>query len=237
MFLLIKRHQILSIEVVTVCRIDHVFHAAVAEQWKLSSRPILACAQWKKKTLLLQSRFKLGLCLDSMWPRLAGVGWSRERAMPRGLHLPFRSCSWCLLDPLRATPSHWLIWQHGCDHRCGDRWKPTLFSADLRNTMSPNKALDLLLRVFQFEFVLTWIWHWIQCTVLCFSSVARYTETEQLWCLYFPQILERKLCQKQKKSHTYLIELLFVSSDHIAAVVGKQNFLATLLHANLKLVS
>lgn len=56
---------------------------------------------------------------------LAGVGWSREWAMPEGLHLSFGSRTRCLLDPLWATPSHRLIWQLGGDHGCRDRWAPT----------------------------------------------------------------------------------------------------------------
>lgn len=79
-----------------------------------------ACAQ------LLQS----GCICDFglMCPCLAGVGWSREWAMPEGLHLSFGSRARCPLDPLRATPSHRLIWQLGCDHRLRDRWAANTYS-------------------------------------------------------------------------------------------------------------
>lgn len=59
---------------------------------------------------------------------LTGVGWSRKWTMPQALHLPLGGRAWRLLDPLWATAPHRLIWQHGCDHWCGDRWVAPLLA-------------------------------------------------------------------------------------------------------------
>lgn len=131
------------------------------------------------------------LQLAMMCPCLAGVGWSRERAMPQGLHLPFGSCAWCLLDPLRATPSYWLIWQHGCDHRCGDGWGAALFfSNGLTNTKSHNEPLDLLFEVCHWETELTAIYSLVCSSVLLACGWINWTRTAVEHLLYFSQILK-----------------------------------------------
>lgn len=114
---------------------------------------LILCTVSEKTTKKTAVWISLWVWRDLMCPCLAGVGCSRERAMPQGLHLPFGSCAQRLLDPLRATLSHWLIWQHDCDHWCGDGWAAAAFlSVVLKNQMSNNKPLALLFQVYHCDF-------------------------------------------------------------------------------------
>lgn len=122
-----------------------VFH--VVELWKLFLRIVHAFVH--KSSLLLKSLLivvNMWLWPDAECSCLAGVGRSRERPIPEDLHLPFGSRAWCLLDPLWATPSHWLIWQCCCDNRRRDRWAATCLPADLINSM-PLKYNNSLLQL------------------------------------------------------------------------------------------
>lgn len=111
----------------------------ISHSWAMKAPELFELCTVSKRDFVAAVWVYLWLWHDAMCPCLAGVGWSRERAMPEGLHLPFGSRAWCLLDPLRAAPSHWIIWQLGCDHRRRDRWAVTLLSVGLMNIMPHDK--------------------------------------------------------------------------------------------------
>lgn len=203
------------------------------------------CTVSMKKWLAVEAY--VWLWLDAMCPCLAGVGWSRERAMPQGLHLPFGSCAWCLLDPLRATPPHWLIWQHGCDHRRGDRWAATLLSAGLKNTMSHNKAEDLLLEVCHSEFVLNWSQHVSECEM--WFSTCLLSSASHLWFGTLNQnscgvlfIFSSNIMNATVEKPSHLLNWNSVwavfhqtfFSEHIAACCGKTKLVGNFTSCKLK---
>lgn len=148
---------------------------------------LILCTVSEKTTKKTAVWINLWVWRESMCPCLAGVGCSRERAMPQGLHLPFGSCARRLLDPLRATLSHRLIWQHGCDHWCGDGWAAAAFlSVVLKNQMSNNKPLALLFQVYHCDF-----FPWTKLNTR-YNFGCSHTQAERLWCVYYIYLIGLK---------------------------------------------